>query len=647
MNVKDLVSAYRNNEKLSNEQLKQLYDEAKESYYNEDSILEDFEFDDIENKLGLENVSYIGTKHNPAYTVQHPFIMGSLSKVQIHADKDGNIDWMQHFIKTNKYVKAYTYIIATPKYDGCSFEAVVKDGNILSISSRGDGNWGKDYYNHIRKQVQKAIEHMTISCKYVLRGEVLIDKNVFKDKYSEFVNPRSFVSGILNRDYTEEIESICDDLSIVIYDTRYLIGNYWTDFDWTDLLETRSKDNYIPKEYLPDFYIYCNKYDNLQYLYEKFLDYRINKCKYALDGFVIKPIVYHRINNITASRPTDCVAVKFIPMLEETTVRSIYWNLGKSGEYTPVVYTDPIIMDGKSVTKAKANNYGYLIKNKISVGTKIIFSLAGDIIPFIYKVTDTSNFDENKLDLPNDKNTYINGIHLMADLNDEEKRIEELRNSAVSLNINKLGAAGIDSIVEYIKNDCAGDEFFDIPSKEIPNNIFLIEPEKIEKAIGGKIGETVRKEFEKLLKNLDLKTVILSCNFKLCGEKVASQIEAYLLDKEYNFSSMAKEAYSWCMNKDSIEMNQIYIVLNNVGYSIDDFKKKSESSTTNMSNQIPVILTGEPNDYKSKGEFLSCHPEYKLTGSWKEVKIVFTNSMDSNTGKMKKAREKNIEIRLY
>ena len=500
--MKNLVLAYRKNEELSKEELLELYNKAKESYYNEDSILEDFEFDDIENKLGLENVSYIGTKHNPAYTVKHPFIMGSLSKVQIHADKDGNINWMQYFISTNKYVKAYTYIIATPKYDGCSFEAVVEDGNILSISSRGDGNWGKDYSNHIRKQVQKAIEHMTISCKYVLRGEVLIDKDVFKEKYSEFVNPRSFVSGVLNRDYTEEIESMCDDLSIVIYDTRCLIGVHWTDFDWTDLLETRNKDNYIPKEYLPDFYI-CGQYDNLQDLYEKFLDYRINKCKYALDGFVIKPVVYNRINNITASRPTDCVAIKFIPILEETTVRSIIWNLGKSGEYTPVVYTDPVIMDGKSVTKAKANNYGYLIKNKISVGTKIIFSLAGDIIPFIYKVTDTSNFDENKLDLPNDKKTYINGIHLMAELSDDEKRIEELRNSAASLNINKLGAAGIDSIVEYIKNDCAGDEFFDIPSKEIPNNIFLIEPEKIEKAIGGKIGETVRKEFEKLLKNLD------------------------------------------------------------------------------------------------------------------------------------------------
>ena len=58
-------------------------------------------------------------------------------------------------------------------------------------------------------------------------------------------------------------------------------------------------------------------------------------------------------------------------------------------------------------------------------------------------------------------------------------------------------------------------------------------------------------------------------------------------------------------------------------------------------------MTGEPNDYSTKAEFLKCHPEYRNTGSWKEVKIVFTNSLDSNTGKMKKAREKGIEIRLY
>ena len=54
---------------------------------------------------------------------------------------------------------------------------------------------------------------------------------------------------------------------------------------------------------------------------------------------------------------------------------------------------------------------GYLLSNKISIGTKLIFSLAGDIIPFIYKVTDTTKFDENKINLPSIdlENYYDNG----------------------------------------------------------------------------------------------------------------------------------------------------------------------------------------------------------------------------------------------
>ena len=47
------------------------------------------------------------------------------------------------------------------------------------------------------------------------------------------------------------------------------------------------------------------------------------------------------------------------------------------------------------------------------------------------------------------------------------------------------------------------------------------------------------------------------------------------------------------------------------------------------------------------GIHLKAHPEYRETGSWKEVKILFTNSLESNSGKMKKAKDKGIEIKLY
>jgi len=120
-----------------------------------------------------------------------------------------------------------------------------------------------------------------------------------------------------------------------------------------------------------------------------------------------------------------------------------------------------------------------------------------------------------------------------------------------------------------------------------------------------------------------------------------------MLNGDADFEHLASQGYEWVTKDYSDEKNDIYNILSFLGKSVDDFKIQHIEATKTASNQIPVILTGEPNNYKSKGEFLKCHPEYRNTGSWKEVQIVFTNSLESNTGKMKKAREKNIRIELY
>ena len=101
------------------------------------------------------------------------------------------------------------------------------------------------------------------------------------------------------------------------------------------------------------------------------------------------------------------------------------------------------------------------------------------------------------------------------------------------------------------------------------------------------------------------------------------------------------------MNKMSENYKYILKILNHLGRTFEDFKEISIEKTKDDLDKIPVILTGEPNNYNSKSEFLKYNPQYRMTGSWKEVKIVFTNSLKSKTGKMKKAIEKGIEIRLY
>ena len=71
----------------------------------------------------------------------------------------------------------------------------------------------------------------------------------------------------------------------------------------------------------------------------------------------------------------------------------------------------------------------------------MILSLAGDIIPFIYKVTDSSAFDKHKLCLPHNIETTIDGCHLNKVLSKQEVTKKRFMNSVSALNIPNMGPA--------------------------------------------------------------------------------------------------------------------------------------------------------------------------------------------------------------
>ena len=618
----------------------ELYYKAKEAYYNGQEIMTDFEFDTLEKELGLENKAEVGAKRNPSYTVKHPFVMGSISKVQIHKDKDGNINWDKYYTEAFKYFGSNPTII-TPKFDGCSFEVDVDNNAIDSISSRGDGSWGKDLMNHLSKFV--PTEYINLGGHYTLRGEVLVKKQTFLNKYAErFTNPRSFVSGVLNRDYeanSKEFMEMLNDLSIVIYDYRRFEDGEWIDHEWTELPVT----NVLAAEY--HLNNISNKED-FEAIYNTFVNYR-NICEYALDGIVIKPQVDYRENNTTAHRPKDCVAIKFIPMLEETEVLNITWNLGKTGEYTPIVWVKPVEMDGRMVQKCSGHNLGYLKEKGVTIGAKVIMSLAGDIIPFLYKVTKENIGGE--IPMPTDHEYFEDDIHLMAVLSENDKCYYKFINSVAALNIPTIGGQTAKEIYNYLTSvDTMTAEFFGEEEKKIPYNILIVNPEEIFFALGGgKSATNAKKAFTEILNKLTLNDIIKSCNFRFCGGKVTEQVVNYLLNGEADWSHLATEGYSWVFDKNSEQYKEIVDILGCLGRTIEDFKVQHQEATKTASDQIPVILTGEPNNYKTKGEFLKLNPQYRNTTSWKECQIVFTNSLDSNTGKMKNARAKGIRIELY
>lgn len=619
----------------------ELYYRAKEAYYNGQEIMTDYEFDQLEKELGLENKAEVGSRHNPSYTVRHPFIMGSLSKVQIHKDKEGNIDWKKYFNEAKKYFGGNEVII-TPKYDGCSFECEIENNVIKQISSRGDGTWGRDLTQHLALFIPD--EYVKLDGHFTLRGEVLVKKSVFEKKYAEqFTNPRSFVSGVLNHDYDRfdnKFQEMVMDLSIVIYDYRSEHYGTWIDHEWTELPVTEE----LPKRYwTPNI----NNEKDFEWYYNDMNQYRHESCEYALDGIVIKPRVKFRENNTTEHRPKDCVAIKFVPMLEETEVVNITWNLGKTHEFIPIIWVKPVEMDGRMVQKCSGHNLGYLRQKGITVGSKIIMSLAGDIIPFMYKVTQEN--PNGEIPMPTEYGYYEDDIHLMALMEMKDRIRMQFLSSVTTLNIPTIGGQSAKDIWNYLDNtDEQTMEFFNEDKKEMPFNILLCSLEEVYFGVGsGKSGDNAKKAFEKILDNLTLNDIIKSCNFPFCGGKVTEQVVNCLLGEIPNWAHLATEGYLWVYNTNSWQYQNVLKILNHLGKTFEDFKVQHQEATQTASNQIPVILTGEPNNYKSKGEFLKLNPQYRQTGSWKEVQIVFTNSLDSNTGKMKKAREKNIRIELY
>lgn len=595
----------------------ELYNKATEAYYSGEEIIPDYEFDALEEELGLKNKN-LGSSHSNVYTITHPYIMGSLSKVQVH---DNN--FKKYFKEVRKYINKFhnnPEVIITPKYDGCSFEVVYSNYTIVKASTRGDGNMGKDITQLVQhlftKKGIKWFDHKS----YTLRGELLIDKFLFAEKYVDtFKNPRSFVSGLVNADWDESLLDKVYDLSPVIYETCYHHKGEWVEKDWQNF---SSVCNYLPK-----FSKYCklNTYHDLEEVYRVFLKYRDEECNFPLDGIVIKPSIEYRSKD-RKEYPDDCVAIKFKPMLQETTIIGIDWNLGKTGEWIPTIVTEPVIMDGKTISRASASNYGNLIKQGLYIGTKVVLSLAGDIIPYIYKVI-SINKGGGFGNLPVG---VQEGCHLMANLSQEEVTRLKFINSALTLNIPSIGPSVAEQIWDNLK------------PRHRRCNILTIKPHTIYKALGrGRTAEVARDSYKEVLNRISLSEVIQSCNFTSCGPKVANQIEKQLLGLPYNYSHLPSKAYSWVNDDNSLEKQELQSILSFMNKSINDFEIAQNECG------IPVILTGSPKQYRTKKEFLQSHPEYRETSSWSEVKIVFTDSLESTSSKMKKAREKGIDVKLY
>ena len=616
---------------------KQLYDLAKEAYYNGEPIMTDLEFDELEKELGLENQGYIGTHHQKSYTVQHPFIMGSLSKVQIKENEDHSIGWdefqekvLSYLKKSLGYLNEDWYFEGTPKYDGCSWEAVIDHkGNLVSVSTRGDGEYGKDikvwfeeewkknYEPYVMDYYKTIDEQSYFFLKYlVVRGECLVKKSVFEKKYSqEFTLPRSFISGVLGQDWegTDEQKQMRSDLSWVAYDFREVYKN-------GTIVEigynTRMDENTLKFGEKPDSIVTGNRI-NLKYLYDTF-DHIRKTGDYALDGFVIKPGTKFRLQDGGRTRQEDCVAIKFLPEIVDAELIDVEWNVGKTGEYYPTGILADVILGGKKVNRVSLSNYGKIMEEGIGIGSKLKVSLAGDIIPFVYRVVT----EGTPVELPED--SYVDGSHLMKAMSDDDKLYIRFINS-----VNVLKPDGIGEKVAK--------KLFDIwKTGNIVN--FMISDKWYMYLDDSKSSQNIINSLIERKKTLTLPDLIRSMGYENCGEKNALWLAKVVSGLNPDSKGIPTSII------ELSETNEFY-------YNVTKYMEflGLEKLVEESSDKIPVILTGSPKEcgYNTKADFLAKHPQFVETTKFDEAKYLISDSLDSTSSKMEKAKKKGIPIKTY
>ena len=627
----------------------ELYNKAKEAYYNGVEIMSDQEFDKLEKELGLENVSYVGTHHQKSYTIKHPYLMGSLSKVQIVKDNQGIVDYAKfaelintYLKKSKKYGENVWYCDITPKFDGCSFEVVIDyKGELLSVSTRGDGEFGKDIKNWfahewnnwlISGQVENYIksldedQHMFLE-KLVIRGECLIDKAKFDSKYSkDFTIPRSFVSGVINTDWENTPEQIerRKDLSWVCYDYREIYSNgVIVELDYFD-----ERDN-LPGE------IPIQVYHNVKSIHAhtlediyKFFEETRNKFGYALDGFVIKPAEPFRLQDNTRERQEDCIAVKFLPEIVKATIIDVEWNIGKTGEYFPTAILQEVILGGKKVNRVSLHNYDWMNKNLCGVGSKVDIVLSGDIIPNVLEVYGASS----TFNIPTDAFIEDNDgtMHLMKIMTISNMNHFNFINSVNTLKIDGIG----EKVGEVLYNAIPEDNIIKMMSD---SNL-----QKIEDILGeSKSTSNIVNALKDRRTKLSLYDVVLSLCLPNCGEKNTE----WFVKKISGLNPDSKGIPT--VVKDLSEKDAILFMIEEEymkPFGISYIKEIAVSE-----DKIPVIMTGSPKScgFNTKSDFLKAHPEYVETTKWNDCQILFTDDLDSDSSKMQKAKKLGITIKKY
>lgn len=308
------------------------------------------------------------------------------------------------------------------KYDGLSISLTYEDGRLVRAVTRGDGVRGDDVTANVKtirtiplvlRQAPvnssdggKAVEgdlfgpspeaasgdvsRWGLTGTFEIRGEILMPWREFERLNAEreaaeeplFANPRNAASGTLKSQSSAVVAG--RKLDAYLY---YMLGDALpSDGHWENL-ETARRLGFKISEGM-------RKVRTLEEIYGfiRYWDTERKNLPVATDGIVLKvnSLRQQRVLGYTAKSPRWAIAYKFKAERERTRLREVTFQVGRTGQITPVANMEPVLLAGTTVRRATLNNEDFIRSLDLHIGDYVYVEKGGEIIPKIVGVDEDS-----------------------------------------------------------------------------------------------------------------------------------------------------------------------------------------------------------------------------------------------------------------
>ena len=310
--------------------------------------------------------------------VTHRYPMLSLSNTY-------SIDELREFTQRVEKEVGEVEFCCELKFDGTAISLTYENGRLVQASTRGDGTIGDDVTANVRtiRSIPLILTGKDYPAVFEIRGEILMPHASFSRLNAEreeigeapFANPRNAAAGTLKQQSSAVVAR--RGLDAYLY---ALQGEGLPFASHYENLQKAREWGFKVSEHMR----LCRGLEQVE-AYVNEIDLLRRTLPYDTDGVVIKVNDYAlqaRLGN-TAKAPRWAVAYKFKAEQALTRLRSIDFQVGRTGAVTPVANLDPVQLAGTTVKRASLHNADQIALLDVRLGDMVYVEKGGEIIPKI------------------------------------------------------------------------------------------------------------------------------------------------------------------------------------------------------------------------------------------------------------------------